>query len=82
MEEVSEEFVTDLTKTLYNGGAFVGLWDKGNLNAFDNWDPVKLATRYGMNFFGGFLGGRMFYGVERVNSNKFQQDETRNELIW
>lgn len=82
LEEVSEEFVTDLTKTLYNGGAFVGLWDKGNLNAFDNWDPVKLATRYGMNFFGGFLGGGMFYGVERVNSNKFQQDETRNEMIW
>ena len=24
----------------------------------------------------------MFYGVERVNSNKFQQDETRNEMIW
>jgi len=78
LEEVSEEVMADVSKQLYELAHDIkpidnlfGNLTTNNINAFDNIgeDPAKalksLAARYGMNFFGGFLGGGIFYGVER-----------------
>lgn len=94
LEEVSEELAADISKQLYELAAdikpvdeFFGDLTTDNINAFDNiWqDPEKglktLGARYGMNFFGGFLGGGIFYGVDAFNGNGLVRNKNNDKLI-
>jgi len=66
VEEVSEEVVYDLTRATFNVlNEFRG--GKTKLKTFDN-----ALERYGSSFFGGFLGGGIFEGInvkDHINSN-------------
>lgn len=94
LEEVSEEVMADVSKQLYELAHDIkpidnlfGNLTTNNINAFDNIgeDPAKalksLAARYGMNFFGGFLGGGIFYGVERFQSKDWKRNTDRDNLV-
>lgn len=76
IEEVSEELVSDTAKSIYElAGSFgfdttlkdVGSWD----NALD---------RYAMSFFGGAIGGGVFYGKEVFDGKSFKRDKSNEEL--
>lgn len=78
LEEVSEEFVADLSKGLYEISSDLGFnTTVSDVGAFDNW-----KQRYGMSFLGGFLGGGLFYGVNVYQNGKFHVDQTQDELIY
>lgn len=82
LEEMGEELVTDVVKQLYEiAGEFSpnilnesGVTDVG---AFDN-----MLERYGMSFFGGAIGGGLFYGVDVINNGKFKRDTSQDEIIY
>ncbi len=69
LEEVSEEFVSDISKQLYEWASQLGyntsIEDAG---AWDNW-----FERYAMSLFGGMAGGGMFYGITKFNEAKDKQ---------
>ena len=76
MEEVSEELVTDMSKSVYElAGQFgfdtstkdVGAWD----NAFD---------RYAMSFLGGAIGGGVFYGKEVFDGKQFHKPKLDEDM--
>lgn len=76
LEEVSEELVADMSKTLYElAGEFgfdtsvkdVGAWD----NAFE---------RYAMSFLGGAVGGGVFYGKEVWDGKKFHKPKLDEDI--
>lgn len=89
-EEVGEEFVTDLSKQLYDFGAYNSLigYDK-TIKSAGTWEQA--SERYAMSLLGGFLGGGL-YGlrnykynrtldwdiVDAIRSNK--ADDLRNEI--
>ena len=50
---------------------------KQKLDAWEN-----AAERYGMNFFGGALGGAIFYGVDIAQNRKATNEQTNQELIY
>lgn len=83
LEEVSEEFVSDISKQLYEWagelGANTSIKDAG---AWDN-----MLERYAMSFFGGAIGGYTFYGVGKFNEAKekaktTQAEDAEEELIY
>lgn len=79
IEEVSEELVTDLSKSTYSLLGDLGLYDKHieDTGAFDN-----MLERYGMSFIGGAMGGGLFYGVEKFQGNYNKvQDKDLTDLI-
>jgi hypothetical protein len=41
-----------------------------------------MGARYGMSFFGGALGGGLFYGVDAFKNGHFMRDTTKDELIY
>lgn len=57
-EETAEELVTDLFKQLYEICGQFGITSQEDVGAWDN-----ALLRYGQSFFGGALGGAVFYGV-------------------
>ena len=64
LEEVSEEFWLDLAKSLYNGASKLGLTATNQtMEAFDDGDLAKLASRYALNFTGGVIGGGVAVGL-------------------
>lgn len=78
LEEVGEEFVSDLSKGLYELSSDLGFnTTVQDVGAFDNW-----KERYGMSFLGGALGGSLFYGVNLYQTGKFDIDQTQDELIY
>lgn len=78
LEEVSEEFVTDLSKGLYELAGALGMdTTVKDVGAFKDWQK-----RYGMSFLGGTLGGGIFYGVNLYQNGKFNIDQTQDELIY
>lgn len=78
LEEVSEEFVSDLSKGLYELASDLGVSTTvSDVGAFNNW-----RERYGMSFLGGALGGGLFYGVNTYQNGKFHVDQTQDELIY
>ena len=78
LEEVGEEFVSDISKGLYELASDLGFNTTVNdVGAFDNW-----KERYGMSFLGGTLGGGLFYGVNIYQNGKFHVDQTQDELIY
>lgn len=88
LEEMSEEFVSDISKQLYELASVFGIdTTTDNVNAFENvWDDSSkwgtLLTKYGSQFLGGFMGGGLFYGVEVFKHGKFKRDDSQDELIY
>lgn len=88
LEEMSEEFVSDISKQLYELASVFGVdTTTDNVNAFENvWaDSSKwgtLLTKYGSQFLGGLMGGGLFYGVEVFKHGKFKRDDSQDELIY
>lgn len=95
LEEAGEELAADASKQIYELMAdiqpvseFFGGLTTDNVNAFSNVFEngeagVKdLLTRYGMNFAGGFLGGGLFYGVEKFKSNNWKRDTSQDKLLY
>lgn len=62
LEEVSEELVTDITKTIYEQLGNFGITSTNDIGAWEN-----AGERYLMSFLGGSLGGGIFYGVGMYN---------------
>lgn len=78
LEEMSEELVVDLSKATFNWAQEMGYTkSKQKLDAWEN-----AAERYGMNFFGGALGGAIFYGVDIAQNRKATNEQTNQELIY
>jgi hypothetical protein len=62
LEEMSEEFVSDISKQLYEWAGQLGVNTSiKDAGAWDNW-----FDRYAMSFLGGAVGGGVFYGVGKV----------------
>lgn len=68
IEEVAEEFTTDMTKQ-FIGQDFYGLSNE-QTGAWQN-----MGTRYGMSLFGGALGGGIFYARGAINGDYNQKEE-------
>lgn len=78
LEEMSEELVTDLTKTIAEIAGDYGYVSVNDLGAFDNALP-----RYVMNFLGGFIGGGMFYAVDAYNGQgSFASKVNKDQLLY
>lgn len=76
LEEVSEEVVADLSKTLGEIAGEFGLASQTDYGAWEN--PLE---RYAMSMFGGALGGGMFYTINAA-STKTGNKQTEQELIY
>ena len=78
LEEVSEELVTDITKSLYEIAADFGYTSTKDIGAWDN-----AKERYLMSLFGGAIGGAMFGGIEafRHPSSAFDKN-SKKELLY
>ena len=63
LEEVSEEAVTDLVKSLYQLAGDFGWVSQKNIGAFDN-----MKERYLMSLFGGAIGGGIFGGIDAIKN--------------
>lgn len=72
IEEVSEELVADISKSIGELAGEFGLASQSNYGAWDN-----ALQRYAMSFLGGAVGGGMFYGIDAKNSvNKPAEQST------
>lgn len=76
-EEVSEELVTDLTKSLGELAGRLGYFSQTDYGAWEN-----MVDRYLMSFFGGVAGGAMFGGVEAWNNRNNSTKEFQNEITY
>lgn len=66
LEEATEEFVSDISKQLYEWAGQLGVNTSiEDAGAWENW-----FDRYAMSFLGGAMGGAVFYGVGQVESAK------------
>lgn len=69
LEEVSEELVADVSKSIGELAGTFGIASQTDYGAWDN--PLE---RYTMSFLGGAMGGAMFYGING-SSNRQTQEE-------
>lgn len=92
LEEVSEELVADTSKATYAMLHNFGLTTQAHVGEF-NYDPNmndgkggynigQLLQRYGMNFFGGTLGGGLFYGVGVVKGNNWKVNKDSADMLY
>lgn len=77
IEEVSEELVTDLSKSLGELAGRLGYFSQTDYGAWEN-----MGDRYLMSFFGGAAGGAMFGGVEAWNNRNNSTKEFQNEITY
>lgn len=78
LEEMSEEAVTDLTKSLYQLAGQFGYVSQTDIGAWDN-----MRERYLMSLFGGAIGGGLFYGVDAIRNPKNTVDQNiQKELLY
>lgn len=78
LEEVSEELVTDISKSLYEIAADFGYASTKDVGAWDN-----ANERYLMSFFGGAIGGAMFGGIEAFRNPTSAFDKnSKKELLY
>jgi len=70
LEEVSEELVTDMMKSLYQVAGQFGLASQTDVGAWAN-----ATDRYLMSFFGGAIGGAMFGAVDAIKNPKTAADK-------
>ncbi len=76
LEEVSEELVTDLSKSLYQLAGKFGYVSQTDIGAWDN-----SRERYLMSFFGGAIGGGIFGGIEAIKNPKTVADNNSREAL-
>lgn len=76
-EEVSEELVTDLTKSLGELAGRLGYFSQTDYGAWED-----MGERYLMSFFGGAAGGAMFGGVEAWNNRNNSTKDFQNEITY
>lgn len=77
LEEVSEEIVSDISKTLGELAGQLGYFSQNNYGSWDN-----AVDRYLMSFLGGSLGGGMFYGVDVIRNRNSQTKDLQTDLIY
>ncbi len=78
LEEVSEELVSDVTKSLYDLAAAFGYTTTDSIGAWEN-----APERYAMSLFGGAIGGGLFGGIEALKRPKSASDKnTQRELMY
>ena len=76
LEEVSEEAVADVAKSIYELAGKLGADTQSlNVGAWDN-----AFERYSMNFLGGAIGGGVFYGKEVWDRGTFSINKKDEEL--
>ena len=64
VEEVSEEFLLDMSKLLYNAAANLGITSTGKtMETFDGGNLSAVMNRYAQNFVGGLIGGGIAVGL-------------------
>ena len=63
LEEVTEELVADLSKTLGELAGKLGYFSQTDYGAWEN-----ALDRYMMSFLGGAAGGGLFYGVDAIQN--------------
>lgn len=78
-EEVSEEMLADALKLVHNGLNKVGLTSSEEGVGFD-FTLSDIATRYGMSFIGGGIGGMVFKAHDNVLAKGTKQ--TDKDLMW
>ena len=81
-EEVSEELVADLSKYIYQiaGDFSPNFINRSGIKDVGAWE--NMSERYLMSFFGGALGGGLFYGVNAFQGGSFSRDTSKDELIY
>lgn len=77
LEEVSEELVADLSKTLGELAGKLGYFSQSDYGAWEN-----AFDRYVMSFLGGAAGGGLFYGVDAVRNRNKQTSEFQTDLTY
>jgi ribosomal protein S20 len=76
LEEVSEEFMTDISKTLYEFGAYNKMLGYDNtIDSAGAWEHS--LERYGMSMLGGFLGG----GLHGIVSGTSYNEHVDRDLV-
>lgn len=79
IEEVTEETIGDGMNMLANMGAF------GETSGKYDFSVKDFASRYGMAFFGGAIGGAVHVGIEKLDPNQTHKSldkQTRQELEY
>lgn len=70
LEEIGEEFASDMVKASMNTLNYLGLVDRNRDYDFGT-TLEDIATRYSISFFGGGIGGAVFSLHDRIaSSNK------------
>ena len=78
LEEVSEELVTDFSKSLGELAGQLGYFSQTDYGAWEN-----MLDRYAMSFFGGAAGGGLFYAIDAVQNGAHKNtEEFENNLIY
>lgn len=77
LEEVSEELVADLSKTLGELAGKLGYFSQTDYGAWEN-----ALDRYMMSFLGGAAGGGLFYGVDAIQNRNKQTQEFQTDLVY
>lgn len=77
LEEVSEEVVADLSKTLGELAGKLGYFSQSDYGAWEN-----AFDRYATSFLGGAAGGGLFYGVDAIRNRNKPTNEFQTDLIY
>lgn len=77
LEETTEELSTDIAKSIFELSSKLGFTHTKEVDtdAFDN-----VAARYAMSFFGGFLGGTLYGGIDIYNNGIDQRTSSKDIL--
>lgn len=78
-EEVSEEMLADSFKLLHKGLNSIGLTYSEKDNTFD-FTLSDIATRYGMSFIGGGIGGLIFKAHDNILAKGAK--ESNKDMMW
>ena len=74
LEEVSEELISDVSKSIYELAGQLGA--DTTLKDVGSWDNA--LERYTMSFLGGAIGGGVFYGREALFDGKSYKQDSKN----
>ncbi len=77
LEEVSEELIADLSKTLGELAGKLGYFSQSDYGAWEN-----ALDRYMMSFLGGAAGGGLFYGVDAIQNRNKSTQEFQTDLVY
>lgn len=77
LEEVSEELIADLSKTLGELAGKLGYFSQSDYGAWEN-----ALDRYMMSFLGGAAGGGLSYGVDAIQNRNKSTQEFQTDLVY